>query len=154
MFDNPAPFPAWHYRNIPDLPAFDESRPLFVYDGVCVLCSGLVQFIMRIDRQRHIQFTAAQDPLGQVLFRHYGYDHVDFETNLLIKDGRVYDRLAVFCQVMRLMPWPWKALAITALIPPPLNRWIYNFVARNRYRLFGKKDRCMIPSPGQHDRFI
>ena len=142
------------YRDDPGVPTFDDSGPIIVYDGECVLCSGFVRFVLGRDRAGQFRFCAGQSPLGQALFRHYGFDPVDFETNLLVADGRVHGKMESFSAVMARLPWPWRGLAATGWIPRPVGDWLYHRIARNRYRLFGRREHCLVPSPEQRHRFI
>ena len=77
----------YSFRTDPDVPDFDDGKPLFIFDNVCVLCSGGVSFIMKHDREGRINFTSAQGPLGEALSRHYAVDWDD--TYLFIRDGRL-----------------------------------------------------------------
>ena len=126
-----------------------------MFDGVCVLCSGFARFILKRDRGFAFRLTTAQSPLGQALFRHYGLDTEDFETNLVLADGRAYAKLDTVAVVGAAA---WRRLAragrCCALLPRPLADWLYDRVARNRYALFGRTERCMIPPPEWRDRFI
>ena len=142
------------YRDDPSVPGFDDGLPLLVYDGVCVLCSGFVRFVLRHDRTGRFRFAAAQSPLGQALYRHYALDTRVFETNLLIADGRLHARMASFAAVMARLHWPWRALAVAGLLPRPIGDRLYDLVARNRYRWFGRTDQCMVPDPAVRARFI
>ena len=136
------------------MPAFPDDGPLLVFDGVCVLCSGFARFVLRADRAARFRFVTAQSTLGRSLFRHYGWDPVEFETNLLIVDGRAFAKLAAFAEAMRLLPWPWKALSATRLLPRPLADRLYDTIARNRYAVFGQRDACVISPPEFRDRFL
>ena len=85
--------PPYSYRADPAVPAFPDDKVLVVFDGVCVLCSGFAKFILKRDRAFAFRMTTAQSPLGQALYRHYGLDTEEFETNLVIADGRAYAKL-------------------------------------------------------------
>ena len=136
------------------VPAWDDTAGLIVFDGECVLCSGFVRFVFRHDRTGRFRFTMAQSPLGQALYRHYGLDPRDFETNLAIVDGTLHAKTASFAAVMTGLGWPWRALSIVRLIPRPIADWLYDRIARNRYRLFGRYDACRLPSPELRARVI
>lgn len=146
--------PAYSFRADPAVPAFPDERPLLVFDGVCVLCSGFARLVLRVDRAQRFRFAAAQSPLGRALFVHYGLDPVEFETNLLIVDGGAFTKMAAFAAVMRLLPWPWPVFALAAAIPRPLADWLYDRIARNRYTLFGRRAACLVPSPENRARFL
>jgi predicted DCC family thiol-disulfide oxidoreductase YuxK len=142
------------YRTDPAVPAFPDDKVLVVFDGVCVLCSGFARFILRRDRAFAFRMTTAQSPLGQALYRHYGLDTDEFETNLVIADGRAYAKLDSVAVAGARLGGAWRTLALLRLLPRPLADWLYDRVARNRYALFGRTDSCMIPPPEWRERFI
>ena len=123
-------------------------------DGVCVLCSGRARFVVKRDAAFAFRLTAAQSPLGQALFRHYGLDTEAFETNLVLVDGRAYAKLDTVVEVGRRLGGIWKLASALRVLPPPLADWLYDRIATNRYRLFGRTDSCMIPPTEWRDRFI
>ena len=135
-------------------PALPTTAPLIVFDDVCVLCSGFVQWVIRRDRQGLFRFTSAQGPLGQALYRDLGLDPVDLETNLLVVGGVAYGKLAAVVEVAVRLGGVWRAAALLKALPAPLGDWAYDRIARNRYALFGRRDTCRLPSPGLADRFI
>jgi predicted DCC family thiol-disulfide oxidoreductase YuxK len=133
---------------------FDESRPLIVFDGVCVLCSGFVRMVVRLDRQSRFRFATAQSPFGEALFRKHGLRTDSYETNLVLIDGVAFTRLDSFVAVMAELGWPWRAAKALLLLPRPLRDWLYDRIAKNRYALFGRKDSCDIPSAEMRERFL
>lgn len=144
----------YSFRADPGVPNFPDERPLIVFDGVCVLCSGFAKFVMARDRDQEYLFTAAQSKLGQALFRHYGLNPFDFETNLLIDRGIVYGRLAAMSLILRRLGWPWRAAMGLLRLPEPIGRWLYERIARNRYKLFGRRKACWVPTPELRSRVI
>ncbi|MCZ4279159.1 DCC1-like thiol-disulfide oxidoreductase family protein [Kiloniella laminariae] len=148
------PFKAYSFAEDATVPRFDDSRPLVVYDGVCILCSGFIKFVLKHDHAQKFHFTAAQSPLGQALFQHYRLDPVNFETNLLVYNGQAYARLDAFTTIMSLLPLPVRLLSLARFIPSPLDRWFYESIAKNRYRIFGRSESCMVPTPDIRKRFI
>ena len=133
---------------------FDASQPLIVFDGVCVLCSGFVRTVVRLDRKNRFRFATAQSPFGEALFRKYGLRTDSYETNLVLIDGAAFMRLESLVAVMAELGWPWRAARVLLLLPRPIRDWLYNRIARNRYALFGRKDSCDIPSAGLRGRFL
>ncbi len=144
----------YSYRADSFVPAFDDAAPLIVFDGVCVLCSGFVKFVLRYDRAKRFRFTLAQGPLGQALYRHYRLDPVEFETNLVIRQGVVYSKLGAFAVVLSEIGGIWKLFCFVRFIPQPFSDWLYDRIAKNRYRMFGRTEYCMVPDAGIRDRFI
>jgi predicted DCC family thiol-disulfide oxidoreductase YuxK len=135
-------------------PDFDAIRPLVVFDGVCVLCSGFVRMVVRLDRRCRFRFATAQSPFGEALFKKYGLRTDRYETNLVILDGAGFTRLDSFVAVMAELGWPWRAAKALLVLRRPLRDWLYDRIAKNRYALFGKKDSCDIPSAEMRERLI
>ena len=140
------------YRGDREIPSFDESRPLFLFDGICVLCSTGVSFLMRHDRQAKIALASAQSPLGRALYAHYGLE-ID-SSYLLIADGRAYTKCDGFIRVGRQLGGVWRIAELLRLVPRPIRDWLYDRLAANRYRLFGTSGYCEILTPGQQQRLI
>ncbi|MEO5757963.1 MAG: DCC1-like thiol-disulfide oxidoreductase family protein [Mesorhizobium sp.] len=127
---------------------------MIVFDGVCVLCSGFVRMVVRLDRKSRFRFATAQSPFGEALFRKHGLRTDSYETNLALINGAAFTQLDSFVAVMSELGWPWRAAKILLLLPRPLRDWLYDRVAKNRYALFGRKDACEVPSPGMRERFL
>jgi predicted DCC family thiol-disulfide oxidoreductase YuxK len=126
---------------------------LIVFDGVCVLCSGFFRFMIKHDDGR-FKFATAQSPVGQSLYGALDLPRSDFETNLVIVDGVIYQRLDAFCAAMRTLGWPWRALGFARVLPRIIKDPMYHLIARNRYRFFGRTDTCMMPTPDVTSRFV
>lgn len=144
----------YSYRHDPAVPAFVDDRPVIVFDGVCVLCSAWARFVIRHDGDKRFRLLAAQSPLGVALYRHYGLDPVDYETNLLIEEGLVYVKSEGSIRMFERLGWPWAAVRVARLLPLQMRDRLYQLVARNRYRLFGRRDTCLVPAPEDRDRFL
>lgn len=142
------------YRNDASVPRFDDSRPVVVFDGVCVLCSGSMHFIQRHDTRDAFRFVLAQSALGQALFRHYGLPAENFDTVMVIDDGVLYTKVDAFAAVMRRLPGLWPALSGVRFIPSFLADAMYDLVAGNRYRWFGKREACLMPTAELRARFL
>lgn len=137
-------------------PAFPElsGRDVIVFDGVCVLCSGFMHFVVAHDRARRFHFVVAQSPLGEALYAHHGLKHGDYDTNLVFLDGVLYEKFDAFLAVMQRLGWPWRALAVLHALPDRSKPWLYDRIARNRYAWFGRRDRCLVPDADLRARFI
>ena len=145
---------AYSYRSDPAVPAFADDRPVIIFDGMCVLCSTFAQFVLRTDRQRRYRLLAAQSPLGAALYSHFGLDPVDYETNILLEDGRVWLKSEGSIRMFEGLGFPWSLMAIGRLIPRPWRDRLYEVIARNRLRWFGVRSQCYLPDPSQADRFL
>jgi len=140
------------YRDDPTVPAFDDGKALFVFDGVCVLCSGGAGWIMRHDRKARVNFTPGQEAIGQALYAHYDIE-MD-ESYLLIADGRAYTASRGYIELSRILGGRWNVLRVCAIIPERLRDWTYTLIARNRYCWFGKTDYCALLTEEQRSQLI
>jgi predicted DCC family thiol-disulfide oxidoreductase YuxK len=146
--------PAHSYRSDPAVPDFADDHPILVFDGECIFCSGWVNFVLRHDRQGRYRFITAQSPLGQALYRHYGLDSRDYETNMLIADGIVHLKSEGSLRLAAGLGFPWKLAGILRLIPKSVRDPLYEWIARNRYRIAGRRNTCFVPSPEHRARFL
>lgn len=142
------------YRDDPGVPEFDDSRPLIVFDGDCVFCSRSMRLVVRADRAGHFRMTSAQQPLGQALYRYSGLPTDFVDTYLVLFRGRMHQRTDAVIAMARLLPWPWRAAKLLALLPRRLRDAGYDLVARNRYRLFGREPACGLADPALRDRLL
>ncbi|MBX5221879.1 DUF393 domain-containing protein [Rhizobium sp. NLR8a] len=143
----------YSYRTDPTVPAFADDRPLIVFDGECVFCSGWVKFALKHDRRQRYRFVAAQTPLGQALYRHYGLDCRDYETNILIEKGRAFFKSDGSIRMVAGLGFPYSLVRLFRLLPRRAADAIYEFIARNRLKIAGRQS-CMVPTPEQRGRFI
>jgi len=127
---------------------------IILFDGVCKLCNAWANFIISHDYQRVYRLCSVQSASGERLLRQYGYPTDRFETMLVLQQGRCSAKSQAFLQVMSGLGWPWRALVVLRLIPEPLRDWLYDRIALNRYRLFGKYDYCRLPTPDHAERFV
>lgn len=146
--------PAYSYRADAGVPPFDDTHPLIIYDAVCILCSRAMTAIARRDTTGKFQFASAQSPLGQALFKHYGLDPIAFETVLLLRDGHVAGKLDMEMDVARTLGGPWRLFQMFQPLPRRIQDLIYDLIAKNRYRLFGRTDTCMRPDRSWRARVI
>jgi predicted DCC family thiol-disulfide oxidoreductase YuxK len=127
---------------------------LLLYDGVCGLCNRLVQWVIAHDRDGRIHFAALQSEVGQRLLREHGMRTDDFDTAVLIAGGRASIRARAVLGVLAELRAPWSLLGPLARLPAPLLDFVYNRVAGNRYRFFGRSDACLLPPPEVRSRFL
>jgi predicted DCC family thiol-disulfide oxidoreductase YuxK len=100
------------------------------------------------------RLLAAQTPLGHALYTHYGLDPQDYETNILIEDGIAHFKMDGSLRMFRGLGAPWSAIMVLRVLPRGARDWLYELLARNRYRMFGRRDECLMPSPEHEDRFV
>jgi len=146
--------PPYSYRNDDAVPDFKDDKPIIVFDGYCVLCSGFANFVMRHDTSQRLRLLAAQSELGEALYTHFGLKPDDYSTNLLIENGAVRTKSDGTMAVFSYLGWPWKALNIARILPRAIADAVYNLIARNRLNWFGRKDQCYLPPANEKDRFL
>ena len=136
-----------------------EGAHLLLYDGVCGLCHSLIQLVLKHDRHHVFHFASLQSDAAKAALARFDCNPNDLTTMYVVRDYRsarpvplAKGRAALF--VASMLDWPWKAAAVLRLLPTALINVGYNLVARHRYRLFGRYDHCLIPSPEYRDRFI
>jgi predicted DCC family thiol-disulfide oxidoreductase YuxK len=145
---------AYSYREDPAVPPFPDDRSIIVFDGHCALCSGWVKFVLKHDQAAQYRLLPAQSPLGQALYVHYGLDPSDYETNILIANGVAWFKSEGSIRMAEGLGFPWSLASLFCLVPRRVRDFLYEFVARNRLRVFGKLDTCYIPAAGYRDRFL
>ncbi len=140
------------YRSDPDVPGFDDTRPLFVFDGKCALCSGGVRWLMAADPKGAIAYTSAQGELGASLYRHYSID-ID-STYLLIDAGHAYGMSGGYFRLLPRLGGFWRLFWVLAIVPEGLRDAVYRLIARNRYRWFGRREHCALLTSEQRSRLL
>ncbi|HJX28865.1 MAG TPA: thiol-disulfide oxidoreductase DCC family protein [Thermoanaerobaculia bacterium] len=132
----------------------DPQHPTILFDGVCNLCNGSVQFILRRDPEARFRFASLQSEAGQRLVTEQGLNPEVLSSVILIEDGRVYRESTAALRIARHMAGAWKLLRVFVLIPRPIRDAVYRLIARNRYRWFGKSETCWLPTPELRARFL
>lgn len=131
-----------------------QDNPIWLFDGVCVLCSRGVRYTLRHEKAPLIRFVAIQSDAGRALAMHHGIDPDDPDTFLFIENGQALKKSAAFIALTRHLNGPARMARALRLVPRALRDAAYGFIARNRYKVFGQTDTCMIPHPDQRDRFV
>lgn len=132
---------------------------LLLYDGVCGLCNGLVQAVIARDPVGRFHFAALQGEAAAAALRPYGRRAGDLDTVYVIADygtpdARLLDKSTAALFILGDLEGPWRWLSALRVVPRPLRDWVYGWIARYRYRLFGKHDTCLMPTPERRSRFI
>ncbi|QKG85297.1 thiol-disulfide oxidoreductase DCC family protein [Kroppenstedtia pulmonis] len=130
-----------------------KEGPVILFDGVCNLCNSWVQFVIRRDSQVRFRFASLQSPVGSSLRTSCGIPQ-NSDSIVLVEEQRCFHQSSAVLRICKGLDGFWKWLYIFILIPKPLRDWVYRWVARNRYRFFGKRDACMIPTKNMRSRFL
>ncbi|AUO22387.1 MULTISPECIES: thiol-disulfide oxidoreductase DCC family protein [unclassified Pseudomonas] len=145
--------PASHTRPTP-APLLKPGETVVLFDGVCKLCNGWARFLIRHDHDRHVRLAAVQSPEGQALLAWAGLPLDQFDTLAVIRDRHYWERSEAVFEIIAQLPARWRPLLVLRAIPRFLRDWAYDRIARNRYRLFGKYDTCLLPDPDHARRFL
>ena len=130
------------------------NSPVLLFDGVCNLCNASVQWVLKRDKNAVFRFAALQSATGRALLRSAGLSPENFDSVVLFDGGRVFTRSDAALEVAHRMGGFWSWLAVFRVVPRPLRNGVYDWIARRRYRWFGKTESCMIPQPEWADRFV
>jgi len=129
-------------------------KPVILFDGVCNLCNGFVQTTISIDPQGKFQFAALQSEFGQEVMDKASLPVNELNTVILYDDGKIFTHSDVPLEICRRLGGVWSLFLVFKLIPRALRNRLYDWVASNRYRWFGKSESCMIPTPELRKRFL
>ncbi|MFP4976059.1 thiol-disulfide oxidoreductase DCC family protein [Paenibacillus sp. CN-4] len=123
-------------------------------DGVCHLCQGLVKFIIKRDPKAAFRFATLQGAAGRRMVSSAGMDPDRLDTVVLVEQGAVYTESAAALRIARKLRFPWPVLYVFIAVPRPLRDAVYRYVARNRYRWFGRDEACLLPTPDLRRRLV
>ncbi|MBX9408374.1 thiol-disulfide oxidoreductase DCC family protein [Pseudomonas baetica] len=135
-------------------PLLKPDETVVLFDGVCKLCNGWARFLIRHDHQRRVRLAAVQSPEGQALLAWAGLPVDQFDSMAVIRDRHYWERSDAFFEVIGQLPARWQPLKLLHVFPRGLRDWVYDRIALNRYRLFGKYDTCLVPNPDHEARFV
>ena len=130
------------------------QRPVVLFDGVCNLCSSVVKFIIKHDKENLFVFASLQSAFGQDILNRFQLAPTTFNSFILFEDNKIYTKSTGALRVARLLTGWWSLLYYLIIIPRLIRDAVYNYVATNRYKWFGKKEECWIPTPELSKKFI
>jgi predicted DCC family thiol-disulfide oxidoreductase YuxK len=131
-----------------------ETTPVIYFDGVCNLCSGAVQFILKHDKKEIFRFASLQGDAGQKMLAAHNFPTDHFKTFILEEDGRIFTRSSAALRIAKQLGGAWSLLYGFTIIPAFIRDAIYNFISDHRYKWFGKKEECWLPRPEWDRRFL
>lgn len=130
-------------------------KPVILFDGVCNLCNHAVDFVLRHEAAPDFLFAASQSPAGRRLMEQAGVTADDVARSIyVIEDDRVSSKSTAVLRIARRLRFPWSLAGGLLIIPRPLRDWCYGVIARNRYRWFGRREACRLPTKEERDRFL
>jgi predicted DCC family thiol-disulfide oxidoreductase YuxK len=129
-------------------------RPLILFDGICNLCSGFIQCVLKVDKKNIFRFGLLQSENVRHMLRRYEPKYSGIASIILLEGERIAVESDAVLKIARNLGCPWSLVYLFIIIPKFLRDGVYRIISRHRYRLFGKRDMCMIPSPDILDKFI
>jgi predicted DCC family thiol-disulfide oxidoreductase YuxK len=136
------------------LSVIPADNALVLFDGVCNLCNGAVDFIINRDKEGYFLFASLQSDIGRAFQEKLGYSVDNLDTIILVQDGKVYDRSSAALRIAERLDGLWPVLGIFKILPKFIRDSAYNLIANNRYTFFGQRETCRLPSPEEKARFI
>ena len=130
------------------------DHPVILFDGICNLCNNAVQFVLKHDKKKLFRFASLQSDFGKSILIKYGLPTDNFNSFVLILNGKAYTKSTAALSVAKMLSGPMKLLYGFIIVPAFIRNGVYNVIARNRYKWFGKKESCMLPSPDVAARFL
>jgi predicted DCC family thiol-disulfide oxidoreductase YuxK len=130
------------------------NEKIILFDGVCNLCNGTVRFIIKRDPNAKFKFASLQSEFGQSFLKEVNLPTIDFDSFVYIKDDQYFLKSSAALHLVKELTGFWKLLYIFIILPRPVRDLAYSVIAKTRYQLFGKQERCEIPTPDIRRRFL
>ena len=130
------------------------DKPVIFFDGVCNLCNASVQFIIKKDSKKNFMFSSLQSDAGQAILLQNKLENLDFDTIILLEDGIIYDKSTAILKILRKLSGLYKLGYLFIAVPKFIRDFVYKIISKNRYKWFGKRDSCMIPTEELKLRFL
>ena len=131
-----------------------ETNYIILFDGVCNLCNSSVQFILKRDRKKLFHFGSLQGKAGQEYLRRFNLPTDNFNSFMLVENGKLYTRSTGALRMLKHLGGGWSLLYAFIIIPRFIRDAVYNWIAKNRYKWFGKQEACWLPTPELKERFL
>ena len=132
----------------------ESGKIIILFDGVCNLCNGLVRFIIKRDRAGKFKFASLQSEIGQSWLKKIEVVNTGFESFVMIVGNAYYAKSTAALKMLKELGGIWKIFYVFIIVPRPVRDFLYDLIAKYRYRIFGKRDSCMIPTPELKERFL
>lgn len=132
----------------------DRDQASVFFDGVCNLCNHTVQFMIKRDRKDYFRFAALQSEIAQHKLSGFNFRSEDLKTIILLEDGKIYLRSTAALRIARHLGGLWPVFYGLIIIPAFIRDFIYQLISKNRYRIWGKTESCMVPSPELKNKFL
>jgi predicted DCC family thiol-disulfide oxidoreductase YuxK len=131
-----------------------SNQQIIFFDGVCNLCTGAVQFVLKRNKKNNILFASLQSSTGQAFLEAYNLPVENFTSFIFVENGKLYKQSTAALRMLKYLYWPWPILYAFIIVPPFIRNAVYNWIAKNRYKWFGKQEVCWLPTPELKTRFL
>lgn len=131
-----------------------QDKPVILFDGVCNLCNRVVQFVIKKDKKKQFLFASLQGKAGQEVLKKYNLPADDLNSFTLLEGDHIYTRSTAALRVLKKMSGRWRLLYAFIIVPKFIRNAVYNRIARNRYKWYGKRNECMVPTLELKERFL
>jgi len=131
-----------------------NGKSIILFDGICNLCNSSVNFIIKNDAKEHFLFASLQSDAAKEILLHLPSNNLNLNSIVLIENGNFYEKSTAALRISKHLNGGYKALYAFIIVPKLIRDWVYNLIAKNRYKWFGKKEHCMIPTEELQYRFI
>lgn len=132
----------------------ENDYAIIFFDGVCNLCNDAVNFIIDRDSKRYFRYAALQSKAGQQFLKEHGLNTTDFDSIVFFEDGNMYQKSTAALRIAKKMDGLYPVLYVFIVIPKKIRDFFYNFIANNRYKWFGRRDECRVPTPELKSLFL
>lgn len=129
-------------------------QPLLFFDGVCNLCNSSVQFIIQRDKQEKFKFASIQSDAAKEILLQFSKNNSHLDSLFLIHNDRIYEKSSAILRIVKILGGLYKLGMVLWIIPKPVRDWMYDYIAKNRFIWYGKKESCMLPTAEFKSRFI
>jgi len=130
-----------------------SNNPVIFFDGVCNLCNASVQFILERDKHKYFQFTALQGNYAKAILPELGANANQLNSILLLEGGKIYQKSSAALKIAKKLSGFWPLLYVFITVPKFMRDWVYDIVAKNRYKCWGRQESCWVPTPELKSRF-
>lgn len=134
--------------------AYDGKYAIILFDGVCNLCSSVVQFAIKHDPKRHFRFASLQSEFGQNVMKKFGLPIDQLNSFILLENNKIYTKSTAALMVTKKLNKGWSLLYAFMIVPSFIRNIVYDYVARHRYNWYGSKEECWIPTPELKQLFL
>ena len=132
-----------------------KHKKLILFDGVCNLCNSSVQYVIKHDKKNVFMFTALQSDIGKDLIKRFNIDTEKTDSILLYSpENSMASKSTAALKIAKHLGFPQSLMSVFFIIPPFIRNWVYDYIAKNRYKWYGKKEACMVPTPELKSRFL